>query len=175
MPRLYWYIPGPSGAKQLLYRLCLFQKYIFYITFTEFWHKHARRVIFVDKQSSQILGKRKQEKWLTAERIILKTEMTLNTWHHAWLTDEDTGRKLRQYHNNKVIQHAFTMKGIRSRQVRRGGEARRWTLLVADLIHVTDGQHKVSVYFESGQLANLRIKYLGLIITSCEQLAGIRS
>ena len=95
-------IPGPSGAKQLLYRLCLFQKYIFYITFTEFWHKYARRVIFVYKQSSQILGKRKQEKWLTAERIILTTEMTLNTWNHAWLTDEDTGRKLRQYHNNKV-------------------------------------------------------------------------
>ena len=148
MPRLYWYIPGPSGAKQLLYRLCLFQKYIFYITFTEFWHKHARRVIFVDKQSSQILGKRKQEKWLTAERIILKTEMTLNTWHHAWLTDEDTGRKLRQYHNNKVIQHAFTMKGIRSRQVRRGGGGGSEKMdtpssresRAVDLIHVTDGQ-----------------------------------
>ena len=76
----------------------------------------------MDKQSSQILGKRKQEKWLTAERIILMTEMTLNTWHHAWLSDEDTGRKLRQYHNNKVIQHAFTVKGIRSRQGGGGGE-----------------------------------------------------
>ena len=86
----------------------------------------------MDKQSSQILGKRKQEKWPTAERIILKTEMTLNTWHHAWLTDGDTGRKLRQYHNNKVIQHAFTMKGIRSRRVAGGGGgARRRTLLVA--------------------------------------------
>lgn len=100
----------------------------------------------MDKQSSQILGKRKQEKWLTAERIILKTEMTLNTWHHAWLTDEDTGRKLRQYHNNKVIQHAFTMKGIRSRQVRRGGGSEKMDTpssresRAVDLIHVTDGQ-----------------------------------
>lgn len=59
--------------------------------------------------------------------------MTLKTWHHAWLTDENTGRKLRQYHNNKVIQHAFTMKGIRSRQWGGGGGggARRWTLIVA--------------------------------------------
>ena len=73
--------------------------------------------------------------------------MTLNTWHHARLTDEDTGRKLRQYHNNKVIQHAFTMKGIRSRQVRRGGggsekmdtPSSRESRAV-DLIHVTDGQ-----------------------------------
>ena len=102
----------------------------------------------MDKQSSQILGKRKQEKWLSAERIILKTEMTLNTWHHAWLTDEDTGRKLRQYHNNKVIQHAFTMKGIRSRQVRRGGGGGSEKMdtpssresRAVDLIHVTDGQ-----------------------------------
>ena len=73
--------------------------------------------------------------------------MTLNTWNHAWLTDEDTGRKLRQYHNNKVIQHAFTMKGIRSRQVRGGGggsekmdtPSSRESRAV-DLIHVTDGQ-----------------------------------
>lgn len=73
--------------------------------------------------------------------------MTLNTWHHAWLTNGDTGRKLRQYHNNKVIQHAFTMKGIRSRQVAGGGggsekkdtPSSRESRAV-DLIHVTDGQ-----------------------------------
>lgn len=73
--------------------------------------------------------------------------MTLNTWHHAWLTDGDTGRKLRQYHNNKVIQHAFTMKGIRSRQVagRGGGTEKKDNpssreSRAVHLIHVTDGQ-----------------------------------
>ena len=76
--------------------------------------------------------------------------MTLNTWHHAWLTDRDTGRKLRQYHNNKVIQHAFTMKGIRSRQVGGGGEGGRGSekkdtpssreSRAVDLIHVTNCQ-----------------------------------
>ena len=76
--------------------------------------------------------------------------MTLKTWHHAWLTDENTGRKLRQYHNNKVIQHAFTMKGIRSRQWGGGGVRGGWgekmdphssrESRAVDLIHVTDGQ-----------------------------------
>lgn len=38
------------------------------------------------------------------------------------VNQQHTGRKLRQYHNNKIIQHVFTMKEVRSRRGEGGRE-----------------------------------------------------